>query len=340
MIFDNTLSETISLSKIFDALLIQKEDPNIVIDFLKMHEENYVEIMDESFCLAQVFQLPFFRKLKASNVKWYFEHLFTVKQFSGHIAYLCWQALKTTNTGYEPEFRKWITHNVVLNTAPCVSHPYKCGHEQYIKNFECVCINALEQHVDAELDSVIAGYINTIDNTDPILTTFGFSLFLGSLLQYSTFSMLSRQRQYIFLTQTLPHLSYDLLSAERNGYILTYTGDCLLRFIKQLIEFEENPHIIQHIISLLNKTYNFRNILTYLCEKTNPHLFQLIGESGSVDEFMLNMSLQGISISSNDVLYLYMYNKTLIREWAEIDPVELDQIIRFSDFCLDKMKCN
>ena len=55
MTYDIKISEDVSLSKILDSFIIDDENPNIIVAFLKQYSNNLYDILLNSFCVDNTF---------------------------------------------------------------------------------------------------------------------------------------------------------------------------------------------------------------------------------------------------------------------------------------------
>ena len=101
MNYDFSLSENVSLSRILDQLINDNESPEVIINFLKMHDNDFKDIIAKSFCWKRIFQLDFIFECNDACIDYIVSKLTCI---STNVAmYLVWQVCKT-----ETELPKYV----------------------------------------------------------------------------------------------------------------------------------------------------------------------------------------------------------------------------------------
>lgn len=326
MNYDFSISDNVSLSKILDAFLINDEDPNIVIEFLKQHEECIIEICNNSICISKLFQYNFFKQLNTSAKKYFDDVILQIPSMIYHSIYLCWQILVIDKHAVHTNFyRLWINKQQAVMH---IEHPYKHFSEHTLYGFDQYCIQNLK--VDIDPSEFIPAFLNKFDSNTYI--SFDKSLFFGLFLQYEVFSQLSDCWKYLVLSKLLPNALFIDKS--------TYNMDCALRFTEQCIEFETDDEILSVIASMLSvlKRYPYSKVQTYI-ENICRDFIDQFKNSQSIDELLLNCMLSGICFSQHTIIYMYIMEKyQWLKQWKDLNQSELDNILPITKIISNDVK--
>lgn len=323
MNYDFSISGDVSLSKILDVFLLDNEDPNVVIEFLKQHDDTLEEILNKSICVGKIFQYSFFKKLNFTSKYFFDKNILPIKSLENYCKILCWQLCAIDKNSYVTFYRNWvIDHNSNMN------HPYTAGHGKYVYELDNLIIKHLQNNDDPDI--FISEIINEIDYNNPGSIKFEYSLFISAILQYNVFSQLSYQWKFLFLNNLLQ----KLIAA--NNYYDNFLVDCVIRFIEQLLEFEQDNIFHDAILNAVKIAFCSQYLEYYLLDYTttflNSNFQRHVFEDSCIEEFLINSTLEGVSISPHEVLYLLGTKKSWIKNWYKNNPEELDNILAISKY--------
>lgn len=323
MNYDFSISNDVSLSKILDVFLLDNEDPNVVIEFLKQHDDTLEEILNKSICVGKIFQYSFFKKLNFTSKYFFDKNILPIKSLENYSKILCWQLCAIDKNSYVTFYRNWvIDHN---SNMP---HPYTAGHGNYVYGLDNLIITHLQNNDDPDI--FISEIINQIDYNISNYIKFEYSLFISAILQYNVFSQLSYQWKFLFLNNVL----LRLMAA--NNFYDNFLVDCIIRFIEQLLEFEQDnifhDAILHAIKNVFCSQYLEYYLLDYITIFLNSNFKRHLSEDSCIEEFLINSTLEGVSISPHEVLYLLCRKKSWIKNWHKNNPEELDNILAISKY--------
>jgi len=94
MVFDEKISDSVSLSRVLDHFVVSGEDPQTILDFLSMYKDRLNEVLKYSDTSPRLLSYGFLRKLKISQLKQFADAL--NRDFPGNaieVAFLHFQIL-------------------------------------------------------------------------------------------------------------------------------------------------------------------------------------------------------------------------------------------------------
>lgn len=283
MIFDEKISETISLSRILDSFIEDDESPEVICNFLLQYYNDCFDILYNSNLSNRIFQIDFIVKCNQKEIDFICDLIEDNKVESSVWLVLCWQILRS-NIDNRIKYRfKNFPKNAVL------SHVY-CRGSKHIQEFDSIFLNDIDKFDNL---SYIA---NNISNEEFLNITedLNYSLLTNRLLQYDFFYNLKIERQYLFI-KNIFH-SIDM----KTGIY----GHSLVKFIKQILSSDIDADVKFLVYSEMVK----RDWIRYIIEKNLTVDENVeIETSTSYSRLMMTMTLNGIDFIIEDVILKLLY---------------------------------
>lgn len=301
MDYDFSISENVSLSKILDGFIIDNKNPEVIINFLKMHDADFKDIIANSFYWNRIFQLDFVFECNDACIDYIVSKLPTLN--SRLAMYLVWQICKP-----ETQLPK-LTKDKVRTFAfihlsranDDLRSPYAYSTGKYIEKaydirfFEACNRRCLVEEMCSMTDNDLKNYCDNIDG----------SLFKDRFLQYDVFSCLSDIQKSILLR-----------SIKDDGIFTTSTN---YHFITQILESDEIPEVKYEAVNVWSK-YDVSTL------KDNDY-----AKCSSFSELLLMMSIEGIYDYHNVIQQLLDFNRLdVLKDWIEYDEAGFNEAYNIS----------
>ena len=298
MNYDFSLSENVSLSRILDQLINDNESPEVIINFLKMHDNDFKDIIAKSFCWKRIFQLDFIFECNDACIDYIVSKLTCI---SNKVAmYLVWQVCK-----FETELSRTIKNKFKAYTASLsnsdrkFSFPYahsvgKCVEKTYDMIFFDACNRkCLVEVMCSMTNEQVKNYCDDIDR----------SLFKDRFLQYDVFSCLSDIQKFIVLRSICKAISYA-----------TY-----IEFITQVLESDERPEVKFKAIEYLEQ-------FLYATPNENDYV-----KCSSFSELLIRMSIEGTYDYHSIIQQMLNYKRLdILKDWIEYDEAGFNEAYNIS----------
>lgn len=299
MNYDFSLSENVSLSRILDQLINDNEPPEVIINFLKMHDNDFKDIIAKSFCWKRIFQLDFIFECNDACIDYIVSKLTCIGNKAA--MYLVWQVCKT-----ETELPKYVKDKVRtyafihLNgydrnfSSPYSSINGKIVGQQYDAAFFDACNNkCLIDAMCRMPDDKLHDYCNNLE----------YSLFKDRFLQYDVFSCLSDIQKFIVLRSICKAISYA-----------TY-----IEFITQVLESDERPEVKFKAIEYLEQ-------FLYATPNENDYV-----KCSSFSELLIRMSIEGVYDYHSIIQEMLNYKRLdILKDWIEYDEAGFNEAYNIS----------
>ena len=299
MNYDFSLSENVSLSRILDQLINDNESPEVIINFLKMHDNDFKDIIAKSFCWKRIFQLDFIFECNDACIDYIVSKLTCI---SANVAmYLVWQVCKT-----ETELPKYVkdkfrTYTLHLNGYDMkFSSPYSSINGKMVWHYyDIVFFDACNKKclIDAICrmpDDKLHDYCNNLE----------YSLFKYRFLQYDVFSCLSDIQKFIVLRSICKAINYTMYN----------------EFITQVLESDERPEVKFEAIKYLEQ-------FAYAIPNENDYV-----KCSSFSELLIKMSIEGTYDYHSIIQKLLEYNRLdILKDWIEYDEAGFNEAYNISD---------
>lgn len=246
MVFNENLSTEISLPRILDHFVKSGENPDIILNFLELHEDKISDILKYSDCSPRFLSLDFVKKLTFSQNEKLARILFNVN--SWEVDCLLWQVFlsKTLDNTTKNIYNKIITSyppNKWLS-------PYRGRTGSEVLAFDRNFIDC----VDASDYVVELGELSN-DEIMKYLKYMSMSIVLPRLFQEDVFCMIDPLRQFVLLNHIPEYRDYPRDDLSRMCFFRVLKG------LKQLVSGNIEPEIKLNICSVLNKI-DFRMVGT------------------------------------------------------------------------------
>ena len=299
MNYDFSLSENVSLSRILDQLINDNEPPEVIINFLKMHDNDFKDIIAKSFCWKRIFQLDFIFECNDACIDYVVSKLTCI---SNKVAmYLVWQVCKN-----ETELPKYVKDKVRtyafihLNgydrnfSSPYSSIDAKMVWHHYDAAFFDACNKkCLIDAICRMPNDKLRDYCNNLE----------YSLFKYRFLQYDVFSCLSDIQKFIVLRSICKAISYA-----------TY-----IEFITQVLESDERPEVKFKAIEYLEQ---------FLYETPNENDYV---KCSSFSELLIRMSIEGAYDYHSIIQQMLNYKRfDILKDWIEYDEAGFNEAYNIS----------
>lgn len=298
MNYDFSLSENVSLSRILDQLINDNESPEVIINFLKMHDNDFKDIIAKSFCWKRIFQLDFIFECNDACIDYIVSKLTCI---SNKVAmYLVWQVCKN-----ETELPKYVKDKVrtyvsITNGYDMnFSSPYSSINGKIVwHNYDSVFFDACNNKclIDAMCrmpDDKLHDYCNNLE----------YSLFKDRFLQYDVFSCLSDIQKFIVLRSICKAISYAMY----------------IEFITQVLESDERPEVKFKAIEYLEQ-------FLYATPNENDYV-----KCSSFSELLIRMSIEGVYDYHSIIQEMLNYKRLdILKDWIEYDEAGFNEAYNIS----------
>ena len=184
-VYDCSISDDISLSRILDAFIEEGESSSTIVKFLKAHEDCFRDIAARSLLIDRVFCSLYLKDCSAQDALWLLDHLDCIDMQQA--CYCAWQILldahiNKMNCPLVLAEMSRTAANFVRAAAPKngVHHPHSCYGYTEMSQFDAeITVNGLCPELI--FDSM------KVDDVNRLLKGISKSLFAGRLLQFDVF---------------------------------------------------------------------------------------------------------------------------------------------------------
>lgn len=301
MNYDFSISENVSLSRILDRLINDNKKPEVIINFLKLHDTDFKDIIAKSFCWKRIFQLDFIFECNDLCIDYIVSKL---QSISLNIAmYLVWQVCE-----YEVDLPSYIKDKFrafarsLAGTDRNFSSPYVYSNGKYVeKAYDAAFFDACNRKCLVEtMYNMTDGQLNDYcDNIDG-------SLFKDRFLQYDVFSCLDDIKKFIVLRSICKATNY-----------INYT--ICNDFIVQVLESDERPEV-------KFEAAEFWNQFDIETPDENDYV-----KCSSFSELLIRMSIDGTYDYHSVIQHLLDYYRIdILRDWIEYDEVGFNEAYNIS----------
>lgn len=305
MLYDESISQDISLSRILDVMISSNEKIDVIVTFLKTHEDKFKDIILNSSYSSRLFQFDFYLKLSYIEQKWFIKKLYSDTPY--WLASLCvWQILRysvLTKTSNRLS-NKFEFHIIVQDNN--YRHPYRNGEEKYIVDFDNLCF----EYAKNSCISLIPYDVNTTKLVK-VFKHLRNSLFVTRIFQADFFSNLSITGKWSFIHEGLDCAMHGKLDCA------LMHGKIIQDFLSQIIESDEELDIKLDIIKTLKQNNDFKYIFDQKIKK-------LVDECDSFSEMLLKLTMFPQVKIQSIILYLLLCKPNWLKEWTNFDVQDLD----------------
>lgn len=321
MLFDENISENVSLSKILDCFILEEEKPSIIISFLKDHKKDLRKIFFYSDYSNRLFFLDFIAKMndrEAEDFSKIVDKLYDSEHFgtweNKSFIYLVWQ-VKRSNL---PQHIKNV-FNACINYKYSPKHPYS-------RKAKPSCIEAFDNvfcDVNKDIET-IADEINPIDNEifKKICCSFEYSIFKDRIFQEDLFVLLEPVKQFILLNS---------LKEYKGSLFYSISGSNFFRQVlsSSNVDVEIKYYIYKYLFLKEHDTGIISNLIIFRSDyKTGRTLL----ESKTLSQVLMKLELNGIDDFASDVILYFLYNH--MESWLfELIDVDRELIENHFNVC-------
>lgn len=288
MIYNQNISDDVSLSQILDEFIESNESPRVILTFLKQHDSNLTDIIKYSTLVNRIFALDFIKRCSLTDLSNFIKLLENIFEnysqlgFFDHrvISNMFYQISHSNLDRYTINIFKKIN---VYNLKRLHAHPYKFSNKK-IQEFDRIFCD-----INCDIDDIIE-QINIIDDNEfvSIASLLNDSLWYDRILQLDIFSLLSPIKQY-FIVQKLKGKLIDgkivkqWLTSDLEVAIKKDIYNCLVGFISTHKEI--NSEEILEILRSLNDSYESMMFKLYLMgvDRYASDVIYRLFMSGSID---------------------------------------------------------
>lgn len=294
MVYDEQLSNDVSLSRILDAFIESGETPTTIVRFLKQYDSDFNDIVARSLYIDRIYCSDYLRKCSWSEAEYFLSHLDDIDKLSA--MYCAWQCLILAASKPEFSFLKKHSFDFVHNPDNNgIRHPYAGYGYNNIKSIDTDFImNGF--YPELAFDSF------TYDELEKFINGGVHSLFAIRLFQFDCFNACSVLHKFVII-KSLTDLPEFIV----------------FKFVKQLLVSDIAPDVKYEIIKQGVLPY----IMAFSLANTDDmaDLFRLIDKAQDYASIAIHMTLNGEDAIADGILYMLACKKyKMLAEMAELDP--------------------
>lgn len=276
MVFDETISNEVHLSRVFDHFIEEGEKPGIVLSFLEQHKKDLKEIVLFSIKSPRWFSVDNIHSFSTDELNRLVELCKPLINKGGiyhEVNCLVWQVFKCDDTpvtvrlAFQPLLKKIQTLNL--------PHPHSKIFGSDIAITDTVCfasfgINVVDYAISIEAESLedFTTYVHGLTH----------SLWYPRMFQADSMKLLDEKHQWIMLSAFTPSLVYY--------YSVPY-----LKGLMSILVSDLDREVKMQVCRILNKMNLFDQICSYF--KIPKDICNLISNAESFEEISMRLSLSG-----------------------------------------------
>ena len=294
MIYDEQLSNDVSLSRILDELIESGETSSIIVQFLKKYDSDFKDIAHRSMCIDRIYCSDYLRKCKHSESEYLLSHLEDIDKLSA--MYCAWQCLILAAVKCEFSFLK-------KQSLEFVNRQENKGFRHPHAGYGYSDIKAIDT------DFIINGFCPELafdsfkyDDLEKFINGGAHSLFAARLFQIDCFNACSDLHKFVII-KSLSNLP-EFIS---------------FKFAKQILVSDIAPDIKYEIIK--RGAFPYIAALSLASVIDMYELFRIIDKAKDYASIAIYMTLNGEDAISDSILYMLASGKyKMLAEMAELDP--------------------
>jgi len=278
MVYDQDISDTVSVSEVLDCFLIDNSSPSVIIKTLQKYSD--IELRDiffNSTCYIRMFDLHFISLCGYDEKRFLYSQL---KNIDDKVAdYFVWQVLKSNLDDMTKNiFRHHLQH--------CRNrHPYHGFIGRNLQAFDLMffsgnSIESIAKNISSTQLSLIGSELDK-------------SLFVGRMLQYDFFGELDYSSKFVIMKALIA--------------ILHNNAGFVYPFMKQVLTSDEDIRIKFEIFSAILKSRD--TIERYVKMHLSQEIIDIINRSNGYEEVMISLQLMGEEVTDDMLIYLVLKNK-------------------------------
>lgn len=278
MVFDETISDEVHLSRVFDHFIEEGEKPGIVLSFLEQHKKDLKEIVLFSIKSPRWFSVDNIHSFSMDELNRLVELCEPLIDKGGiyhEVNCLVWQVFKCDDTpvtvrlAFQPLLRKIQTLNL--------QHPHSKISGSDIATLDTVCFASFENNI---ADYAVSIEAVSLDDFSIYAHGLRHSLWYPRMFQDDSIKLLDEKHQWIIL----------LLSVY-NPSLMNYHDVPFLKGLMSILVSDLDRDVKMHVCHILNKLNLFDQICSYF--KIPKDICDLISNAESFEEISMHLSLSG-----------------------------------------------
>ena len=307
MLYDQTISDTVSLSRVLDVFAYDNEQPEIVLNFLDSYHESIADIVDCSLVKSKLFSIDFLHRCSYNQAKWIadnFDYLPIQCRCD-----LAWQTADT-RSGISISvlfmFKKYLKKLLLSD----IEHPYRGRSDIYVSELDDMMFEAAKQ---GDITCALS-YCST-NGFEKTVCHLHNSLFCRRILQIDAFNALNFHNKYILLKYIIsPTINFANESACTDFLFQVFGTKFIDEDIKKTIcsmILRSSNNLWLHILAayIANSKFKLKDTK------------KLIDKAEHISSVLLNLAIQGEDRYDAVILYmLLMKKRKLLEEWIDSDP--------------------
>lgn len=318
MLYDQTISDTVSLSRVLDAFAYDNEPPEVVLSFLDSYNGSIADIVDSSLVKSKLFCIDFLHKCSYKQAKWIASHFDCLPMQCR--CDLAWQTADTRsdiNSGVLFMFKQHLPK--ILKSD--VRHPYKHGAEKYVSELDDMLFEA------AKAGDITCALCNcTTSGFEEVSSWLDHSLFFRRMFQVDVFDALSVQNKYVLFKKSILD-SINFYFAPSQHQVEDYSEVCadflLQVFGTKIIDDDVKKQMCSMLLSSKQVSGSTRAVAMHIAETKfkMKGTKKLIDNAKHVSSVLIDLAIQGEDRYDAVILYmLLMKKRKLLEEWIDSDP--------------------
>jgi len=313
MIYDEQLSDDVSLSRILDAFIEAEDSPEIVVQFLKQYDSDFKDIAARSLYIDRIYCSDYLRKCSWTEAEYFLSHLEDVDKLSA--MYCAWQCLMLAASKPEFAYLKKYAFDFVHNPSNSdVRHPHAGYGYADVKSID--------------IDFIMNGFCPelafdafTHDELEKFINGGAHSLFATRLFQFDCFNACSDLHKFIII-KSLKNLPRFIVC----------------KFTKQLLTSSISPDIKYEIFK--QGIISWIGAIDQIDFDSNKELFKMIDKAKNYPSIAIYMTLNGEDAIADCILYMLASGKyKILAEMAEFDEETMEKNFPIKDL-IDYIKSN
>jgi len=318
--YDLSISDEVDLSEVLDELIRTYEKPDTIVNFLKMHDDDFDDIIAHSLNYMRIFMLDFIVRCSNDSIDYIVKKL---KKIDITVAMsCCWQVLSLYSDANSYAKMMFKRECAILQTGTSFRHPYSHLCTPEVKDIDLMLFEVIAKGGRAH---EIAAAINSLDIKmwKSFMIDMRKSLFFMQLIQSDILEMLDED-----------HLRVLLLNTD------IYMREIMMQWLNADLSIAYKVFICKRICFVNGTIYSeianasWSKIKKRFCKSWFKRYYDENDPvmADSFEEMMLKMTLDG-HFSKREVAYalLQMGRIDFLVDWMKFDAADLDKALKICD---------
>lgn len=316
MLYDQTISDTVSLSRVLDAFAYDNEPPEVVLSFLDSYNGSIADILSSSLVKSKICCIDFLHKCSYKQAKWIADNFDCLPlQCRCDLAWQTADMRSGISSGVLFMFKKFLKDLLMSD----IQHPYKHGAEKYVSELDDMMFEAAKAG-----DITCALSACTSRGFEALSPYLDYSLFFSRIFQVDIFDALSTQNKYIFFKKQIIddfiHLGSHHACETKQETVIDFLMQV---FGTKIIDDEVKKQMCSMLLSGKQVSGSTRAAAMHIAETKfkMKGTKKLIDNAKHISSVLLDLAIQGEDNYDAVILYmLLMKKKRLLQEWIDNDP--------------------